>query len=424
MAKGILYFRESMTNENKRKVGSGNLIKFSDKELSFKVFTSIDDCTQYWPSISCEDPFFSPQYFRILERKKLEGAIPLYAFVFFSGQNMPIASYYLQKKKLRLSDSIDTHKFVEGSGFAAKFKYWMQRIFFPMVYFNMMVVGNLLLTGNYGFRGIGGSVSLNDFKILKRLLKGLKSKLARTEYKFKGALIKDFFEKERCSDTALIGIGEFKVDPSMIVHIRSNWKNMDDYLLDMKSKHRVRIKKHLKRAADLEVRPLSVEEVVARDAEIFNLYRSVVNASGFNMVSVSQGYFADMVNAFPEQFIVKGMFVKNELVGFYTYMLKEGAVMSHFIGYSEKENRDHSIYFNILLGLIKDAIEHKTNKLYYYRTALEIKSSVGAEPYGMSLYLMHHNSLFNNLINIIIKTFFPNPVWTQRRPFKVYPESA
>tara|TARA_Y100000385_G_scaffold291550_1_gene370238 strand:+ start:1266 stop:2534 length:1269 start_codon:yes stop_codon:yes gene_type:complete len=422
MTNSLLCIKESLTNENKSKVKRGKVIKFSDKELNFKVYTSIHDCEQYWECISCEDPFYSPEYFKILENEKLSGAIPMYAFAFIKDEENPLCSFHFQKKKLRLIDSIDTDKFVEGGGIGAKFKYWLQRIFFPLVYFNMIVVGNLLLTGKYGFRGANNKITISDYEVLRRMLKGLKCQVSGTEFQFRGALIKDFFEEEKCLDTKKVSLGEFKVDPSMIVHVRSDWNSMDDYLLDMKSKHRVRTKKHLKKGAELEIRPLTAEEVEQRELEIHGLYSSVIKASGFNMVTVNKGYFTDMVKTFPDQFVLNGMFLGESLVGFYTSMLKEGAMMSHFIGYNENRNKEHSIYMNILLYLIKDAIQQKVNKLYYYRTALEIKSSVGAEPKDMYLYLMHNNFIANSMINIVIKTFFPNPMWTQRKPFKSYPE--
>ena len=422
MENSALCLKESLTNENEGKLNRGKVIEFSDKELNFKVYTSIHDCEQYWPCISCEDPFYSPEYFKILEEEKLNGALPMYAFSFLEGEDQPLSSFYFHKKKLRLIDSIDTDKFVEGGGIGAKFKYWLQRIFFPLVYFNMLVVGNLLLTGKYGFRGAKNKITLTDYQILRRLLKGLKGKVSKTPYKFRGALIKDFFDDEKCSDTKKVALGEFQVDPSMIMPIRPDWNSMDDYLLDMKSKHRVRTKKHIKNGAALEIRPLSLEEVRSNEEEIHRLYSSVIKASGFNMVTVNKGYFTEMVETFPDQFVLNGMFLEENLVGFYTYMLKDKSMMSHFIGYDEDNNKAYSIYMNILLGLIKNAIEQKVERLYYYRTALEIKSSVGAEPKNMYLYLMHNNPIANSLINFVIKTFFPVPVWTQRRPFKNYPE--
>ena len=418
MSNSLLCIKESLTNENKEKVKQGKVITFSDKELSFKVYTSISDCEEYWSCISCEDPFFSSDYFKILENAKLNGALPLYAFAFVEGEEQPIEAFHFHKKKLRLIESIETDKFVEGSSLGAKFKYWLQRIFFPLVYFNMLVVGNLLLTGKYGFRGADGNVKSNDFNVLKRLLKGLKCEVAGTEYKFRGALIKDFFEDERCKNSSKNGLGEFKVDPSMILNIRPSWSSFDDYLLDMKSKHRVRTKKHLKTGKGLNIRALEPHEVRKMEDKIFELYSSVIKASGFNMVTVNHGYFTEMAETFPDKFVVNGMFHDEELLGFYTYMIKEGAMMSHFIGYDETNNKKHSLYMNILLGLIRNSIEHKVEKLYYYRTALEIKSSVGAEPVDMYLYLMHNNTILNKCVDFIIRTFFPNPVWTPRSPFK------
>ena len=420
MSGSVLCIKETVLNQNHHDLKNEDFLEFKDKELTFRVYKSIKDCEEYWSALRCEDPFYSPEYFQLLESDLLKGAKPMYAFAFVADEPEPIASYHLHKKKLRLIESIDIEKFKESGNLWAKIKYQLQRLFFPLVYFNMMVVGNLLLTGKYGFRGTNGTIQKIDYDILKRLLENLKCNVAGTEYKFRGALIKDFVEKERLEESSKHGLGELQVDPSMVMPIRKDWNNMDDYLLDMKSKHRVRTKKHLKNATDIEFRSLTIEETEGLENEMFTLYDSVVSASGFKMVSVRKGYFTKMLKAFPNQFHIEGMFNEGNLIGFFTYMLKEGDILSHFIGYKEQDNRQYSIYMNILLGLIKISIELNANNLYYYRTALEIKSSVGAEPQNMYCYLMHNNTLINKTINIIIKTFFPVPVWIQRRPFKEY----
>lgn len=410
--------KELFTYQNRKSLEEDDVLVIKDKEFTFKVYKNIDQCQEYWPCILCEDPFYSPEYFKILESSSFSGAKPLYAFVFIADDLEPIASYYMQKKVVKLSDSIDLTKFNEGASLWAKAKNVLQRLFFPLVYFNMMVVGNLLLTGKYGFRGVDNQLKDADYDILKRLLKKLEPKLRKTEFKFRGALIKDMYEEERPSDPAKIGLGELQVDPNMIVPIHADWSSMDDYLLDMKSKHRVRTKKHLKQGASIEIKQLSPAEVINLDDEITYLYKSVVTASGFNLASAEKGYFSQMVSSFPNRFFLNGMFIEGKLIGFYTYMIKENSLLSHFIGYDESLNKKHSIYMNILLGLIKNSIEHKAENLYYYRTALEIKSSVGAEPHDMYCYLVHNNTLINKTVGLIIKTFFPTPVWTQRRPFK------
>jgi hypothetical protein len=63
-------------------------------------------------------------------------------------------------------------------------------------------------------------------------------------------------------------------------------------------------------------------------------------------------------------------------------------------------------------------IEHQYKQVIFARTAMEIKSSVGAKPHHMSLYLKHTNSVFaNTILKGIVK--YANPVrdWDERHPF-------
>ena len=85
MAGSLMCLKESLSNENQIKVNKGKVITYSDKEFSFKVYTSIEDCQDYWTCISCEDPFYSPEYFKIVENDNLGGALPMYAFAFLKG---------------------------------------------------------------------------------------------------------------------------------------------------------------------------------------------------------------------------------------------------------------------------------------------------------------------------------------------------
>ncbi len=50
---------------------------------------------------------------------------------------------------------------------------------------------------------------------------------------------------------------------------------------------------------------------------------------------------------------------------------------------------------------------------------MEIKSSIGAKPYEMSLYLKHTNNVIANaILKAVVK--YANPVrdWDERHPFK------
>ena len=75
------------------------------------------------------------------------------------------------------------------------------------------------------------------------------------------------------------------------------------------------------------------------------------------------------------------------------------------------------LYQNILIEFIKDAISINAKKIYYGRTAMEIKSNLGAEPDELIIYLKLNNAITNKLIGPFVPQK-PLKNWTQRRPFK------
>ena len=74
--------------------------------------------------------------------------------------------------------------------------------------------------------------------------------------------------------------------------------------------------------------------------------------------------------------------------------------------------KDKEVFF----GYYKDDGFEKRKK--FGRTALEIKSSIGATPVEMSGFIYHNNKLINRFIGKIFKNLEPELHWQQRHPFK------
>jgi hypothetical protein len=49
---------------------------------------------------------------------------------------------------------------------------------------------------------------------------------------------------------------------------------------------------------------------------------------------------------------------------------------------------------------------------------MEIKSSVGAKPKEMFMYMRHTNSFANMILRIVFNFLNPTPKWEERHPFK------
>jgi hypothetical protein len=91
---------------------------------------------------------------------------------------------------------------------------------------------------------------------------------------------------------------------------------------------------------------------------------------------------------------------------------------AHYLGYEDEVNRDHQLYLNMLLNIVQCAIEKRFRSIFFARTALEIKSSVGAEPHDMYFYLQHSKGFHNKLLPHIFNLLDPKEEWTPRSPFK------
>jgi hypothetical protein len=88
------------------------------------------------------------------------------------------------------------------------------------------------------------------------------------------------------------------------------------------------------------------------------------------------------------------------------------------LGYDAEVQKENMLYLNMLYNMSEFGIAHGFKKIIFGRTALEIKSSIGAVPVKMSGFLYHRTPLINKYIAKIFPKLEPEMVWQQRHPFK------
>ena len=113
-----------------------------------------------------------------------------------------------------------------------------------------------------------------------------------------------------------------------------------------------------------------------------------------------------------------GYFKEDKLVGYYTNIQSDGDLDAHFLGYDPECNRENQLYLNMLYDLVDDSIRLKCSNLIMSRTALEIKSSVGAVGHSMVLYIKSTNPILNLGVARAMNFFTPKEDWVPRSPFK------
>lgn len=105
------------------------------------------------------------------------------------------------------------------------------------------------------------------------------------------------------------------------------------------------------------------------------------------------------------------------MVGFYTLLLNNSTLETYFLGYDSEHQYKNQLYLNMLYDMAKYGIENKFSTIVYARTAMEIKSSVGAKPKPMVMYLKHTNGLINIMLKQVFRLMNPKQNWKERHPF-------
>lgn len=381
-----------------------------------QVFSSATEMASICRNIPAENFFVKESYLNALEASLPERVKNIYFVLFKNGDFCGIVVGQVIHGNM--------YESLKGGAFFGKdakykgFKKW----FTKRLDGYYLLVGNFLMTGEYGFYYNDNILSRSAYFSLinevveigrKHLKKQEKTKVAFT-------LVKEFFAQNNVVRTPLTThkYTEGTVQPNMILNIRSDWKSFDDYLAAMSSKYRVRVRRAIKKGKSIEKRELTLDEVQQYETKMFNLFQQVVSGSTFDLVHLEEHYFTALKQKLQDDFKVIGYFIEGELVGFFTYFINEVNLEAHYLGYEYKLNHPTQMYLNMLYDLIKTGIYNQVSSIIFARTALEIKSSVGAEPHEMNVYMKHHNCILNYLVAPLFKYMNPVETWQQRHPFK------
>ena len=116
-------------------------------------------------------------------------------------------------------------------------------------------------------------------------------------------------------------------------------------------------------------------------------------------------------------FRVFGYYLNEELIGFFTLILNGKHLETYFLGYDAEHQYQNQLYLNMLYNMLGFGINNKFKTVVYARTAMEIKSSVGAKPEAMIVYIKHTNSFMNAILKQIFGLMNPKQKWEERHPF-------
>lgn len=377
---------------------------------SFKIYSAIKELPASWDQVAESNVFLQTPYLKVLEESAPTNMQCFYIGIFEENYLIGVA----------LAQYLNVHK-LESFGERDKcLKTTVRNFVFKNFASHVLFLGNNMITGQNGY-------VFNkpmDFKHISELL--IQCSQAIIQY-FKNKQIKihivsfkDFYQ--HCSVELkkydFAEMYDFNIQPNMIFELNPEWKTESDYVAAFSKKYRDQYKRSHKKCDGVEVKELNHDEIVTHEERIYELYHHVAKNAPFNTFFLAKNHFSTFKKQLGEQLRVAGYFIDGKLVGFHTILLNGETLETYFLGYDEHVQKEKMLYLNMLYNMTKFGIENGFKKIIFGRTALEIKSSIGAQPVLMSGFIYHTNKLINRYMDKIFTRLEPSVEWQQRHPFK------
>nr|WP_315174070.1 8-amino-7-oxononanoate synthase [uncultured Flavobacterium sp.] len=378
--------------------------------LSFVIYQSAGELPENWDSIAKATVFLQRNYFEILEH-----SCPTNMKCFFIG--------VFQDKELvgvALSQFLDLNKLESFGERDQCLKTIIRNFAFKRFSSHVLFLGNCMLTGENAYSFLDFIPFQEGIKVLHEARNSIEGILKDQGIKIHLLTSKDFSESEitKINQTSFRSVFQFVTQPNMIFSIPKHWKSEIDYVNTLTKKYRDQYKRARKKAEGVVKRKLSLTEIEQNQELIYDLYYHVAKNAPFNSFFLSKNHFSDLKRIWKDNFLFYGYFLDEKLIGFNTLIKNEEAMDTYFLGYDETIQREKMLYLNMLYDMIGYSIKKEFQTIIFARTALEIKSSVGAKPETMHGLMEHKNPIINYFLPRFFNYLEPKTVWQERNPFK------
>ncbi len=377
---------------------------------TYQIYSSIAQLPEKWDKVAHENAFLQTPYLKVLEESAPTNMQCFYVGIFEKNSLIGVAlAQYLDLNKLESFGERDQC-----------IKTYIRNFIFKNFASHALFLGNNMITGQNGYTFNKEIDAITIAEILSNCAKEITSYFKKQDIKIHIVSFKDFYQESatELKKSTFSLLYEFNTQPNMIFELQNQWKNNTEYIEALTKKYRDQYKRAHKKFEGIETRELSLDEIILKENRIYELYFHVAKNAPFNTFFLAKNHFSSFKRQCGTKFILVGYYLKNELVGFHTLLVNGKTLETYFLGYDEQIQKEKMLYLNMLYNMTQFGIENQFKKIIFGRTALEIKSSIGAKPVIMSGFIYHTNKWINRILPIIFPNLEPSLVWQQRHPFK------
>ena len=377
---------------------------------SYQIYSSTSQLPENWNDLAVATIFLSKAYLAILEKSAPANMSCHFIGLFENETLVGIA----------LSQFVDLNQLESFGERDQCIKSSIRNVVFKNFCSHILLIGNNTLTGQNAFVISEKSNQTEVLKTLKKAILALKDIFKNKDKKVHICGLKDFCEPElsRFEIPEFDPYLRFSTQPNMIFAVRDEWKTEEDYVAALSKKYRDQYKRARKKATGLVKKQLSLDEIIAQEEVIYDLYFHVAKSAPFNTFFLPKNHFAVFKEQLQDNFLFYGYFENDKLIGFNTLIKNGSDLDTYFLGYDDSIQREKMLYLNMLYDMIGYAVKEQFSSIIFARTALEIKSSVGAKPLKMYGMMRHDNKFINPRLNFFFRYLEPEIKWTERHPFQ------
>tara|TARA_B110000238_G_scaffold194396_1_gene232186 strand:+ start:7789 stop:8988 length:1200 start_codon:yes stop_codon:yes gene_type:complete len=391
-------------------------LNFCANTNNAQYFSSVSEISEeIWEALNCDKNLYFHRDF-LFSIEESNPGIQFAYIVLIDANKKPIAIATLQFVDFYIDDIKNDLEVVlrKIKSFGRKLHLFPKKT--PL---KILICGNTFFSGEHG---VFIKKNQNKKTIIKEVAKAIlhfvnSNPILKKEVNF--FLIKDFINESLSITDSLkdYNYSPFLVAPNMLLNLKEDWLSFDDYLAALKTKFRVKAKKALQLSTTLKIEDVTLENIENLLPEMTVLYKKVSSKADFNLGDFNLETYISLKERLQDNYILKVYFLNGKVVGFMSGIVNQNSLDAHFVGIDYLLNKEYAIYQRMLYDYIEIAIQKRLKYLNFGRTASEIKSSIGAIPQDLTMYIRHKKSIKNRILKLFLQRIEPTP-FHQKFPFK------
>lgn len=186
-------------------------------------------------------------------------------------------------------------------------------------------------------------------------------------------------------------IASGKTLPSII--FSNTFPNWDNYISSLRSNYRRRLKQINKVGKELVFKKKSCSDF---SENMHKQYLDVYKRSKGKLEKLSLNFFKNL----PDEFKLTVCYHKDIIIGWNIALSDQNIYYFFFGGIDYQQNKNYSTYFQLLINLIKDGVENRSEYIELGQTAEIPKMRMGGKPKYLYMEAHHSNRAFNKILKL------------------------